>query len=366
MQRPTRVQQPIRVVVVDDSALMRLMVSRLLGEMGKFEVVATAVDGAEGVEKVCALKPDAVTMDVEMPRMDGLTAVKKIMHQCPTPVIMLSTLTTAGASITMRALAAGAVDFVPKPLKPQQVKNVAGKLAAKILTAVRSSSVQKIKRMAALPPSPPPIRPSGITNLTRPAPAGRVKLVVVGSSTGGPAALQAVLPVLPANFPAAVVVVQHLPKGFSKPMADHLARKCRMEVRHAENSDRVLPGKIYIAPAGYDLDFKATGNNVAVKLDPGLDRPLKPGGFRPSVDWVMDSALRTYGRQVMGVLLTGMGRDGARGMVSLNKNGSYTIAQDETTCVVYGMPRAAIESGGASVILPLNKISSEIMNKTRL
>jgi len=352
-------QQPIRVVVVDDSALMRLMVSRLLEETGKFKVLATASDGAEGVEKICTLKPDAATMDVEMPRMDGLVALKEVMRRCPTPVIMLSTLTTAGAGATMQALASGAVDFVPKPARPAEVQTVAGQLAEKIAAAVRHSAIRKIKQKPALPslPKPPPARP------VKPAAPGKIDLVVIGSSTGGPAALQTLLPALPGNFPAAVVVVQHLPKGFSKPMADHLARKCPMEVRHAGQNDPVLPGKILVAPAGFDLDFRAFGSKVSVILDEGLDRPLKPGQFRPSVDWVMSSAARVYGSRAMGVLLTGMGRDGAKGMALLKQGGSYTIAEAESTCVVFGMPKAAIEAGAASTVLPLHQIAGEIIKR---
>lgn len=349
-------RQPIKVVVVDDSALMRLMISRLLEETGKFKVLATAADGREGAEKICTLKPDAATMDVEMPRMDGLAALKEVIRRHPVPVIMLSTLTTSGAEITMQALSSGAVDFIHKPSSPAEVKNVIGQLAEKIIAAVRSSAIRKIKKKTALPKIPLP------KAVQSPGP-GQIDLVVIGSSTGGPAALQVLLPALPENFPAAVVVVQHLPRGFSGPMADHLARRCRMQVRHARQNDPVEPGKILVAPAGFDLEFRAAGKQVTVKLDEGLGRSLKPGEFRPSVDGVMSSAARVYGSRAMGVLLTGMGKDGARGMGLLKQAGAYTIAEHESTCVVYGMPRAAVEAGAASTVLPLHQIAAEIIKR---
>ncbi len=360
-------QKPIRVLVVDDSALMRLMVSRLLEETGKFKIIATASNGDEGLQKICALKPDAVTMDVEMPKMDGLSALKEVMRRCPLPVIMLSTLTTAGARATMEALAAGAVDFVPKPASPAQVKSVTGQLAEKLSTAVQHAAVHAAPASRAQPKKPPakktPEKP-----LPPPGPRIRVTsekadLVVIGSSTGGPAALQSLLPTLPQKFPAAIVVVQHIPAGFSQPMADHLARKCNIKVRHAQHNDPVIPGQILVAPAGFDLDFKASGSRVTIKLDQGLDRPLKPGQFRPSVDWVMSSAVSVYGKRAMGVLLTGMGKDGAQGLALLREAGSYTIAEDQSTCVVYGMPKAAAELGAAVTILPLTQIAREILKK---
>ncbi|MTI84046.1 MAG: chemotaxis response regulator protein-glutamate methylesterase [Firmicutes bacterium] len=359
-------QKPIRVLVVDDSALMRIMVSRLLEETGKFKIIATASNGEEGVQKICALKPDAVTMDVEMPKMDGLSALKEVMRRCPLPVIMLSTLTTAGARATMEALAAGAVDFVPKPASPAQVKSVTGQLAEKLSTAVHATihatparKVQPKKPPAQKTPEKPLPPPRSRTRVT----STKANLVVIGSSTGGPAALQSLLPTLPQNFPAAIVVVQHIPAGFSQPMADHLARKCNIKVRHAQHNDPVIPGHILVAPAGYDLDFKASGSHVTVKLDQGLDRPLKPGQFRPSVDWVMSSAASVYGKRAMGVLLTGMGKDGAQGLAILRESGSYTIAEDESTCVVYGMPKAAAELGAAVTVLPLTQIAREILRK---
>lgn len=355
-------QQPIRVVVVDDSALMRLMVSRLLEDTGKFKVLATAADGKEGVEKICSLKPDAATMDVEMPRLDGLSALKKVMRRCPVPVIMLSTLTTAGAGATMQALSSGAVDFVPKPTNPSEVKHVSGQLAEKLLTAVQSPAVRKLQKMTS-PPKTKPARPRPPSTAKPTVAREKADIVVIGSSTGGPAALHRLLPALPGDFPAAVVVVQHIPRGFSKPLADHLARNCSLKVRHAQHNDPVTPGQIFIAPAGFDLDFKAEGGRVIIKLDEGLDRPLKPGQFRPSVDWVMTSAANVYGKKAMGVLLTGMGKDGAKGLALLKQAGSYTIAEDESTCVVYGMPKAAVESGAAAAVVPLPQIAREILKK---
>ncbi|WP_395879346.1 chemotaxis response regulator protein-glutamate methylesterase [Desulfallas sp. Bu1-1] len=356
--------QPIKVLVVDDSALMRRVIARMLETQADIKVIDTAAGGEEAIQKVTLLRPDVVTMDVEMPGLNGVETVTRLMRQCPVPVIMLSAHTTEGARVTMEALAAGAVDFVPKPVKPGGAEKMAAELTRKIRVARRASPGRCMATPAPAPPRPEPgIKPA------RPAPAaapvektasGRVELVVVGSSTGGPAALQSLLPALPANFPCGVVVVQHIPVGFSGPMAEHLNRRCRMEVKHAEHGDRVLPGRVLVAPAGYDLFLRRYGDRLSVSLERS-NKPVPPGGFRPSVDVVMNSAAQVAGSRAVGVLLTGMGRDGARGMLAIRERGGRTIAQDESTCVVYGMPRAAVELGAAEKVLPLQQIAGELM-----
>jgi two-component system chemotaxis response regulator CheB len=364
--------QPIKVLVVDDSALMRRVITRLLETQPDIKVIDTAAGGEEAIQKVTLLRPDVVTMDVEMPGLNGVETVARLMRQCPVPVIMLSAYTTEGARVTMEALAAGAVDFVPKPVKPGGSERMAAELTRKIRVARRAS----VKRCPApdtktVQAGPAPARPGTGIKPAPPAPAaaiapvektasGGVELVVIGSSTGGPAALQSLLPALPANFPCGVVVVQHIPVGFSGPMAEHLNRRCRMEVKHAEHGDRVLPGRVLVAPAGYDLFLRRYGDRLSVSLERG-DKPVPPGGFRPSVDVVMESAAQVAGSRAVGVLLTGMGRDGARGMLAIRERGGRTIAQDESTCVVYGMPRAAVELGAAEKVLPLQQIAGELM-----
>ncbi|AGL01705.1 protein-glutamate methylesterase/protein-glutamine glutaminase [Desulfoscipio gibsoniae] len=355
--------QPIKVLVVDDSALMRRVITRLLEAQVDIKVVDTAANGQEAIKKVTVLRPDVVTMDVEMPGMNGVATVTRLMRKCPVPVVMLSAHTTEGARVTMEALAAGAVDFVPKPLKAGDAEKMVRELAHKVQVASRAV----MKRCPA--PSVKP-RPAGghrvvdelaVASLpaAKPSP-GKMELLAVGSSTGGPAALQVLLPALPGDLPCGVVVVQHIPVGFSGPMAEHLNRKCKLVVKHAEHGDQVLPGQVLVAPAGYDLTFRRYAGQLSIALDKG-NKPVPPGGFRPSIDVMMNSAAEVVGNRTMGVLLTGMGRDGARGMLAIKQRGGYTIAQDESTCVVYGMPKAAAELGAARKILPLSQIAAEIL-----
>ncbi|WP_027363361.1 protein-glutamate methylesterase/protein-glutamine glutaminase [Desulfotruncus alcoholivorax] len=353
----------IKVLVVDDSALMRRIVTRMLEMQSDIQVVDTAVDGEDAIRKVKLHRPDVVTMDVEMPGLNGVETVKRLMQQCPVPVIMLSAYTMEGTSVTMEALAAGAVDFVPKPTKAGDAEKMAADLTRKIRVARRAS----IGRCQADPAEsrvsdykPKPKTGATIFDTDDKIASSKIELVVIGSSTGGPAALQTLLPSLPANFPCGVIVVQHIPVGFSGPMSEHLNRKCKMEVKHAGHGDRVMPGRVLVAPAGYDLYLRKYGDRLSVALDKG-NKPVPPGGFRPSVDVVMNSAAEVVGNNTLAVLLTGMGRDGARGMLAIRRRGGRTIAQDESTCVVYGMPRAAAELDAAEKILPLHQIAAEII-----
>lgn len=348
---------PIRVLVVDDSALMRRLITRFLEEDGSFKVVDVAVDGEEALKKIPILRPDVITLDVEMPVMDGLATLGMIMRRFPLPVVMLSAHTHEGARATMRALSLGAVDFVAKPTKPGEMEAMVVDLKSK-LRAAAQVSLRKI--------------PAPVTSAYRPAaraaapvanvrPSGqKVELVVIGSSTGGPAALQQLIPALPATLTAGVVIVQHIPVGFSGPMAEHLDRKSKLKVKHAQQGDRVSAGHVLVAPAGYDLTFRGRPGAMSVYLDPGSG-PVPPGGFRPSVDGVMLSAAESYRDRCMAVLLTGMGRDGAKGMAEIRKGGGHTIAEAESTCVVYGMPRSAVDLGAAEKILPLYEIAQEIV-----
>lgn len=400
---------PLKVLVVDDSSLLRRLLTRLLEATGDFQVVDTAADGEEAVRKICALRPDVVSLDLEMPVLDGLGVLRQVMKKCPVPVVMLSSHTTKGARATMQALSMGAVDFVAKPEKPGFLDVMVAELALKLKTAALVSfrrlgpsgeGTALFSPRGALPGAPPaagarpaaeagkksaagrkeeagfeeagssagrrggvPVEPAALVAERR-APyrgaAGRVNLVVVGSSTGGPAALQVLIPALPADFPAAVVVVQHLPPGFSQSLAEHLNRRSRLPVRHAAAGDPVAPGQVLVAPAGCDFAFQGGRGNAVVRLT-SCEAPRTPGVFRPSVDGVMTAAAELYGSGAMGVLLTGMGRDGAKGMAAIRERGGPTIAEDESTCVVFGMPRAAIEAGAAQKVLPLPEIAKEMV-----
>lgn len=345
---------PVKVLVVDDSALMRQLISKMLGNHPNIQVIGAAINGSDALSKIPALKPDVVTMDVEMPVMDGLTALRRIMRESPLPVIMFSTLTAQGTRATIEALALGAFDFVTKPSSPTLLEPMVSELAQKVNAAAAVPAARVARRPLAPRASSPVLSPAARGG-------GKTRLVVVGTSTGGPAALQTVIPGLPKDFPAAVVVVQHIPAGFSKPLAEHLDRRSKLPVRHAEAGDPVLPGQVLVAPAGFDLSFRGRPGSVTVALDKG-SAPVPPGGFRPSVDVVMTSAARVFGNTVMGVLMTGMGRDGALGMTEIKKYNGRTIAEAESSCVVFGMPRAAIEAGAADRVSPLPQIASEIVS----
>lgn len=348
----------VRVLVVDDSALMRQLLVKELGSRPGIEVVGTARNGREALEKAAGLSPDVITLDVEMPVMDGIEALRRIMREFPRPVIMFSSHTTEGARATVEALSLGAVDFVTKPAQSREFPRLVDELAAKVRAAAAVSAAgaaraaRALEKGAALYPPGPAAAPAGRGG-------GAVRLVVIGCSTGGPTALQAVIPALPAGFPAPVVVVQHIPVGFSAPLAEHLDKRSRLSVKHAENGDPLEPGRVLVAPAGYDLTFSDGPAGARVVLERGRT-PLPPGGFRPSVDGVMTSAARTFGPAVVGVLMTGMGRDGAAGMAEIKRAGGRTIAEAESTCVVFGMPRAAIEAGAVDRVVPLYQIAAEI------
>ena len=344
---------PVKVLVVDDSALMRLLISKMLGKYPFIQVIGTAVNGSDALNKITILSPDVVTLDVEMPVMDGLSALQRIMRDSPLPVIMFSTLTSEGTKATIEALALGAFDFVAKPSSSAALEPMVAELARKIETAAAVPMHRVIRRPLATRAAFPVVAPE--TRLR-----GKTRLVVIGTSTGGPGALHTVIPSLPGDFPAAVVIVQHIPVGFSKPLAEHLARRSQIPVRHAESGDQVAPGQVLVAPAGYDLTFRGRAGSAEVVLDRGSG-PVPPGGFRPSVDGVMRSAASVFGEAVLGVLMTGMGRDGALGMKEIKQKNGRTIAEAESTCVVFGMPRAAIELGAADRVVPLPQIVSEII-----
>lgn len=341
----------IDVLVVDDSAYMRKVITNMLQSDEEIFVVDTARDGLDALEKVKQWKPHVVTLDVEMPRMDGLTALQKIMQECPAAVVMLSSLTQEGSETTIKALTLGAVDFVPKPSGAisLDIAKVKEDLIAKIKVAARAKlkNVQNVAHVA-------------IERIIRPTvgiPVGGVpdKLVVIGSSTGGPNALQQVVPRLPGNLPAGVLIVQHMPAGFTNSLANRLNDISSLPVKEAAEGDLMRTSQVYIAPGGYHM---VLDNKLTVRLNE--DPPMH--SVRPAVDITMESVVRNFKGSLVGVILTGMGYDGAKGMAAIKTVGGKTIAQNEATCVVYGMPRVVVEMGKADKVLPITEIAEEIVH----
>ncbi len=336
----------IRVLVVDDSIFMRRTLERMLNEFPGIEVVGTAANGIEGIQKVLELRPDVVTMDVEMPRMDGVSAVGELMRVLPTPVVMLSTLTFEGAETTIRALEAGAVECVAKPgALSRELGGVGEHLAQAVIRA--SVARPHRQRSAVLLPG------AGATGgTTGGAPA--TQLVVIGSSTGGPPALTAVIPRLPATLQAAVLVVQHMPAGFTAALARRLDGLSAMPVTEATEGDLLLSGRVLVAPGSFHTEL-SSGLSIHLTSDPTVH------GVRPSVDVTLESVARHFSRPVTVAILTGMGRDGADGCALIEERGGMVILQDEVTSVVYGMPRAARERTRHSVEVGIDHIADAIV-----
>ncbi|HOS94866.1 MAG TPA: chemotaxis response regulator protein-glutamate methylesterase, partial [Armatimonadota bacterium] len=337
-----------RVLVVDDSAFMRKMIAELLGAEPDVEVVGSARNGEEGVALTQSLRPDVVTLDIEMPVMDGLTALRTIMAKCATPVVMLSSLTADGGDITMRALRYGAADFVHKP--SGAISLDIAKVRDELVSKVRAAATVDVRRLApsVLPvpamPAAAPVSPEAPRRAPTAGPADR--LVAIGTSTGGPRALQAVVPFLPADLPAGVLIVQHMPPKFTKSLADRLNADSQIEVREAQPGDTVTTGVALLAPGDYHMRVTAD-RRIELTQDPPL------WGVRPAVDVMLDSAVRLFERRMLAVVMTGMGRDGRDGCVQVRQAGGRVVAEHEETCVVYGMPRAVVEAGVADEVLPL-------------
>jgi two-component system chemotaxis response regulator CheB len=326
-----------RVFVVDDSAFVRRALTRILDRATGYQVVGEAADAVEALERIPALDPDLVTLDVAMPGMDGLQLLRALLRWNPRlRVLMLSAHTRQGAAATVEALAAGAVDFIDK--------------SSFNVMDLESLRREVLEKMDACARSRTPAAPARTPGALDPAAAAHCALCVIGASTGGPAALQRLLEPLPATFPLPVVVVQHMPVGFTRPFADRLRGLCRLDVAEAVEGERLTAGKVRIAPAGVHL--RITGN-LALVL------PAEPAAARhvPSIDLTMKSAERARPGRVLGILLTGMGEDGAEGMQAIRAGGGLTIAESEASCVVYGMPKAAWERGGASCLLSLPEIA---------
>lgn len=344
MASPLPAREPARILVVDDSPFMRHAIERLIAAMPNAVVAGSACDGFDAVRKALELRPDVITMDVEMPRMNGLAAVGAIMSSIPTPIVMLSTLTHAGAETSLQALEAGAVEVVAKPSGlSQDLVNVGERLAEAITRASAARvSRKRAAPLAALPPRPPGApRPTGVPSQ---------HVVVIGSSTGGPPALTTVVPQLPADLGAGVVIVQHMPPGFTGALARRLDALSPLAVAEAQEGDIVAAGRVLIAPGDFHL---IVGPDRRVRLDRGPSLH----GVRPSIDITLQSVAAVYGRHASVAILTGMGKDGADGCVAVERAGGQIFTQDEETCVVYGMPRVAKERTQHAVEGPLNAIA---------
>jgi two-component system, chemotaxis family, protein-glutamate methylesterase/glutaminase len=340
----------IRVLVVDDSAFVRQALTRMLGSAPDIEVVGTAVDGKEGWEKALDLRPDVVTLDVKMPRMDGLEALRRIMADCPTAVLLLSSQTKEGAEVTLRGLELGAMDFVDKTSVQGHMNllSLADELQAKVraLASVPRSRLQAASLVRETGPKALPAQH-----------AARAQIVVIGTSTGGPPALQAIIPRFPEALPCAVLVVQHMPVGFTRSLADRLNARSVVEVREAADDELVTPGSVLIAPAGRHMKIRRRGGEMRVWLD---DEP-RSALHRPSIDVLMTAVAKAYGDGAMGVVLTGMGSDGVEGLRAIRQAGGLTLAESEESCVIYGMPKAAVEAGVVDRAVHLSRVADEIL-----
>jgi two-component system, chemotaxis family, protein-glutamate methylesterase/glutaminase len=344
---------PIRVLVVDDSALMRKVVSDMLNSRPDIEVVGQARDGQDALNKLDSLRPDVLTLDVEMPVMDGITALKEIMSSRPMPVVMLSSLTHEGAETTLKCLEIGAIDFIAKPSGAisLDISKVSDQLYLKVKTAYGA-------RFALRNSTPSQLSVVLSQKATATEPSKKKGLVFFGASTGGPKALHAILPRLSADLGVPIVVVQHLPEAFTKMLANRLNDECSYEVREAVEGDTLQPGVALIAPGGKHLKFSSDG--LARLTDgPALH------GVKPAIDITLASLIPTYGRHLVASILTGMGRDGADALKMLRECGGTTFAEDESTCVVFGMPRAAQEIGAVTKMLPIGSFADEIQRAIR-
>ncbi|OYT89884.1 MAG: chemotaxis response regulator protein-glutamate methylesterase [Burkholderiales bacterium PBB6] len=348
-----------RVVVVDDSALVRSLLAEIINRQTDMECIGSAADPFAAREMIRNLNPDVITLDVEMPRMDGLDFLAKLMRLRPMPVVMVSTLTERGAEVTLKALELGAVDFVAKP--KIGVADGLKQLAEEITDKVRIASKAHIKRTQA----PAPAAPGAAPVAPRPmlASAGRLsteKIIFIGASTGGTEATKEVLINLPPDAPA-VVITQHMPPGFTRSYAARLDGLCKIRVKEATDGERILPGHAYIAPGGLHLSVERSGANYIARVRDG--EPVNR--HKPSVEVLFESAARVAGPNAFGIMLTGMGADGAKAMKVMRDAGSYNYCQDEASCVVFGMPREAINHGAANEVLPLGQIAPHLMDKLR-
>jgi two-component system chemotaxis response regulator CheB len=350
MNRPVK---KIRVLIVDDSALVRKMLTGIIDSQPDMQAVGAAPDPLVAREMIRNLNPDVLTLDVEMPKMDGLDFLERLMRLRPMPVVMVSTLTERGSEITLRALELGAVDYVSKP--KLDIQSGLQEYASEISDKIRVAAKARVRQLAPLAGTP-----RFDAGAVLPALANRIasteKLIIIGASTGGTEAIKDVLVQMPADCPG-ILVTQHMPEGFTKSFAARLDTLCKIGVKEAAHNERVLPGHAYIAPGHSHLLLKRSGANYMTELSqaPPVNR------HRPAVDVLFRSAANFAGKNAVGVILTGMGRDGASGMLEMKNAGAHNIAQDEASCVVFGMPKEAIAAGGVDEIVPLTEIARRVL-----
>lgn len=348
----------IKVLVVDDSAFMRKVIADMISSDDDMEVVGVARNGEEALEMIVSRKPDVVTMDVEMPKMDGLTALKQIMEVSPMPVIMLSSLTTNGAVETLKALDYGAFDFITKPTS--LIKVSTPEVRDELLTKIKIASRTKVYKPSVIPRQPRPVLATTKESYKSTASQGKTKfkkLIAIGTSTGGPRALQDVIPFIPRDIDASILIVQHMPPGFTKSLADRLDSMSQIHVKEAEDGDVMKAGVAYLAPGDSHIKVSKQAGQFVIKLDNGE----RVSGHKPSVDAMMYSIASLNDRNVIGVIMTGMGADGADGMSKVKANRGFIIAQDEESCVVFGMPKSTIKLGVVDKVVSLTNIANEIV-----
>jgi two-component system chemotaxis response regulator CheB len=340
----------IKVLIVDDSAFMRKILTDIMTEDDRLEVVGTAKNGEDALNQIRKLQPDLVTLDVEMPVMDGITALEHIVKEFKIPVVMLSSLTRAGADLTIKALEIGAVDFITKPTSIFKINT--DEIKQTLIEKVIGASKVSISKVSS----------AKIQTFAKPKKevhTGRLKnIIAIGTSTGGPRALQSVVPLIPGNVDGSILIVQHMPVGFTKSLAERLNSMSEIDIKEAEHGDVLKAGCGYLAPGGYQMEVIQRGGNYVIQLD---DSKVV-SGHRPSVDAMLDSIVNQNIRNTIAVIMTGMGSDGTKGLKRLKDNGKVRIiAQDEESCVVYGMPGSAVKADTVDVEVPLNKITNEIM-----
>jgi two-component system, chemotaxis family, protein-glutamate methylesterase/glutaminase len=353
MNQKLETRPPIGVLIVDDSAFMRTALSRLIGTDPDLCVLGTAGSGAEALERIGPLNPDVITLDVEMPGLDGLETLRRIMARFPRPVIMVSSATERDADITFNALGLGAFDYVPKRLSSTSLDIV--HIQADLIAKVKAAAHAGPRTAARKPPQP-------VASLERETFPVTPAIVALGTSTGGPKALQEILPLLPPDLSVPILIVQHMPVGFTTPFALRLNALCQVPVREAAHQETIQAGTVYIAPAGLHLTVeRRSDSRPSICLSPQPENHL----HIPSVDIMMQSVATVYRGLAMGVIMTGMGSDGALGMKAIHREGGLTVGQDESSCTVYGMPRACAESGVLRRVVPLSQIPQQIMMATR-
>jgi two-component system chemotaxis response regulator CheB len=339
----------IRVLIVDDSRMIRDVLKDILSEHDDIEVVGAAADAFEARDMIKDLNPDVITLDIEMPRMNGLEFLDKLMRAKPMPVVMISAATERGSEVTFRALELGAVDFVTKPKLNEQTPDDYGQMIAEKIRAAKSARLKAPRRTV-----DPAVEMTMPPAMKRPVPRGvktSERLIAVGASTGGTEAIREFLAGMPPDCPG-IAIVQHMPENFTRMFAERLNNLCPINVKEAEHNDPILPGHAYIAPGGKHLWVKRDGGQLLAKLS--TEPPMNL--HRPSVDFLFMSAAKFLGADAVGVIMTGMGRDGAKGMLEMKNAGAYNIAQDEATSVIFGMPQAAIEMGAVHETVPLGKL----------